>query len=339
MGSHQRLQALLSGREVDRVPCHPFLNDHAARVLGVSLAQYHLDPTAMADAQIAAYREYGHDLITVGPALGLLECLGATLDYPQNAAPCLIAPSVDSPSDLRRLSPVNPRDPRIARYLDAAESIAHRVGEDVPVALTLRCPFSTAAQLRGVERFLEDLAMRPSFAHALLEIALRATLRIVDSARAIDGISFVATDPFASALSPQNYAAFAQPYAKRMIALMNVVGRYPTILHICGDTSNIWHAMAETKAGVLSLGHSVDFAQAAQTVGKRVVLMGNMQPTGSVRFGTPDRVREDALQCLWQGESCGGSVMLSLGCDLPVDAPPENVHALLDVAREHAHEH
>jgi uroporphyrinogen decarboxylase len=301
------------------------------------LSQYHLDAESMAAAQVAAYREYGHDLVTIGPVLGLLECLGATLQYPQDAAPHIVTPSVAGPDDLRRLRPVRVEDPRIARYLKAAKLICEQVGAWVPVALSLRCPFSTAANLRGIEPWLRDLVLRPAFAHELLDIALRETLTVIEATRAIPGLTFVATDPVASGsmVSPAHYEQFAQPYAKRLIEAMNAIGRYPTILHICGDTSRIWQAMANTHAGLLSLGDAVDLADAAAAVGDRIVLMGNVQPAGSMYLGTPETVRDDALHCLSRARGCTRGMMLSLGCDLPIDAPRENVHALLDVAREH----
>ena len=56
-----RLTAFLAGEPYDRVPCSAMLSEHAALVLGITVAAYHHSAELMANAQIAAYRAYGHD--------------------------------------------------------------------------------------------------------------------------------------------------------------------------------------------------------------------------------------------------------------------------------------
>jgi uroporphyrinogen decarboxylase len=61
-----------------------------------------------------------------------------------------------------------------------------------------------------------------------------------------------------------------------------------TRLHIFGNTTMIWHKMADAGASVLSLDDAVDLGKAKQQVGNRVALLGNVRPTATM-FSILDR--------------------------------------------------
>jgi len=334
--SRERIEALLAGNTLDRVPCHPFIGDHAARVLGITVAEYHLSAEKMAAAQVAAWRTYGHDWVGVGPVLGIAEILGSRVVYPRDAAPYFETHAIEEdPTLLESLALPDPADPRIAIYLDAVRLIQREIGHLVPVALNVRSPFSTAANLRGTENLLRDLLSAPDFAHRLLRFALDATLRVIEAARPL-GVTFGTSDPVASGslISPRHYREFAQPYEKVLIQRMNGAGRYPAVLHICGNTRKIWPDMADTGAGFLSLDDVVDLAAAKEAVGDRVIIVGNVRPTESMYLGDPATVRADAQDCLRKAADSPKGFVLAVGCGMPIPASQANVHALMDVARE-----
>ena len=79
-----RMQALLTGEPYDRIPCIPSLSDHAALVLGVTVADYTQSADLMIKGQIAAYRRYGHDSVGVGPgSTGIAEAAGSRVAFPE----------------------------------------------------------------------------------------------------------------------------------------------------------------------------------------------------------------------------------------------------------------
>jgi uroporphyrinogen decarboxylase len=337
--AHERIRALLAGGTIDRVPCHPFIGDHAARVLGVLVGEYHRSAEKMAAAQVAAWRTYGHDWVGVGPVLGIAEILGSTVVYPEDAAPYFDVHALEDPAVLDRLTLPDPSDSRIAIYLEAVRRIRDEIGHLVPVALNVRSPFSTAANLRGTENLLRDIVNNPLYAHRLLRFVLDATLRVIEAARPL-GVTYGTSDPVASGslISPRHYREFAQPYEKELILSMNDAGRYPALLHICGNTRKIWSDMADTGAGFLSLDDVVDLAAAKEAVGERVVIVGNVKPTESMYLGDPDAVRVDALECLRKAADSPRGFILAVGCGMPIPAPQANVHALMAVARAYRYD-
>jgi uroporphyrinogen decarboxylase len=51
-------------------------------------------------------------------------------------------------------------------------------------------------------------------------------------------------------------------------------------------------------------------------------------------LGTPLDVEQDVKECLRKTYDNPKGYVLSLGCGLPYDAPPENIHALVEAARK-----
>lgn len=335
MTSLERVDALLAGKPLDRVPCHPFIGDHAATVMGAPVSEYHRSAELMAQAQVAAWRLYGHDWVGIGPVLGIAEAVGTVFSYPEQAAPYIVSHAIAEPRDLDRAAIPEVSDPRIALYLDAARMIHEEIGDRVPVSLNVRSPFSTAANLRGAEELLRDLMTRPGFAHRLLRFALDATLPVLEAA-ARYGVRFGTSDPVASGslISPRHYREFAQPYERELLAAMVRLSGYPGLLHICGNTRKVWGDMADTGAGFLSLDDVVDLAAAKDAIGDHAVLVGNVRPTESMYLGSPQAVRENVRECLAAAKDARGGFMLAVGCGLPIHTPAANVHALVEATRE-----
>jgi uroporphyrinogen decarboxylase len=335
MTARQRIDALIAGGAIDRVPCHPFIGDHAATVLGVKVSEYHRSASLMAHAQIAAWRKYGHDWVGIGPVLGVAECAGTVFVYPDLAAPYIIEHAIKEVEDLDRLELPDPLDPRIELYLVAAALIEQEIGAEVPVSLNVRSPFSTAANLRGAEELLRDIVLRPEFAHRLLRYALDATLVVLEAAAGF-GIRFGTSDPVASGslISPRHYREFAQPYQRELIEAMQRISGYPALLHICGNTRKVWSDMADTGAGFISLDDVVDLGAAKEALAGRSILTGNIRPTESMYLGTPETVRENVRECLAAAGDAPGGFLLAVGCGLPIHTPTANVTALMAAVRE-----
>ena len=335
MTSKERVTAALTGKPFDRIPVNLLISDHAARVIGVTVGEYNKSAQLLARGQVAAWRRYGADNVNTGPGLtGIAEAIGSTIAFP-DSTPYVADPVVKEESDLDRLKVPDPeRDGRLPLFLEAATIVLKEIGDQVPLAMTVAGPFTTAAGIRGTERFLRDLHKNPAFAHRLLRLATDSTIRFAEAAIRVGGRIGLA-DPTASGtmISPRLFREFAQPYLKEVsAAVARAAGAGPS-LHICGNTSKIWPEMADTGVSMLSLDDAVDLAEAKALVGDRVALLGNIRPTAAMYLGTPDDVRANVRECLAKGWDNPKGYILGLGCGLPIDTPPENIDALLDAAR------
>ena len=85
---------------------------------------------------------------------------------------------------------------------------------------------------------------------------------------------------------------------------------------------------------MLELDHRVDIAAACRIVGSEIAIWGNLDPVGLLVRGSPDQVRDSTLKLLHTVEGCGHRrFVVSSGCTLAMETPPENLEALLETTR------
>jgi uroporphyrinogen decarboxylase len=337
MSPKERIGNFLTGKPIDRVPCVPLILNHCARVLGVKVSEYAKNGAVMGAANVAAYRRYGQDLITIFTDTSIVaEALGTELMFPDDDVSRVAKPAVVDPDDLARMKPVDVLTAgRLPVYLEAIRHCVKEVGDEVFVSCCIPAPFSTAAALRGTAIFARDLYRNRALAMALLEKAEAATADMCAAVARAGGIP-VLVDPVASGsvISPKAFAEFAAPGIVSVNKKIQSLGM-PAILHICGKTSGIVAAMVDTGAAVVSLD-AISLAEAREKIGKRACIMGNVAPAQTLLEGTSEIVRREAERCLAEcGDNPGGFILAS-GCEVPIETPPANIDAMIGVARRSA---
>jgi uroporphyrinogen decarboxylase len=299
--------------------------NHAARLEGFSISEAVTQPDTLARVLYSAYRFYGYDLIMVfSDTMVEAEAMGAQVLIPEDDDPFLL-----EPPRVSRLEPADPeQDGRMPVILDATRRLKALLEDETPVLTSLKGPFSLASFLRGMEKFLEDLLTEPERAHEFLRLAVETQVTYAEAIVKAGGIPFIG-DPVASGslVSPEMFRDFALPYLARLVRAIHESGARAG-LHICGETKRLLKDMAATGADFLSIDE-MDLALARREVGDGTVLMGNVS-TGLIREGTPDQVASAARACLERG---GPRLILSSSCDVPTDAPKENVLAVVAAAR------
>ncbi len=337
MTSRERTLAALTGQPYDRIPVNLLMSDYAARVIGVTVGEYQQSARLMARGQIAAWQRYGMDLVNTGPGLtGIAEAMGSRLTFTDNTAH-VAEYAIKEPGELERMRVPDPeRDGRLPLFLEAAGIVLREIGDQVPVSLTTSAPFTVACNLRGTEFFLRDLRKNPEFVHRLLRLVTESVIAFSRAAIGV-GVRIGLAEPTASGtlISPKLFREFALPYLKEVVTTVGSLAGTNPSLHICGNTARIWEDMADTGASVLSLDDEVDLAEARSAVGERVALLGNIRPTSVMVLGTTEDVRANVRECLAKGAGNPKGFILGMGCALPINTPPENIHALMAAAREY----
>jgi uroporphyrinogen decarboxylase len=332
----QRFAAYGRGEAIDRLPCVPIVGNTAARVIGVKVSDFRGNGRAIADAQIAAYRRFGYDVIRVFTDLYTqAEAMGARVHYPDDETAYLEAPAIESASQIGTLRPADPhRDGNLPHHLEAMERTVQAVGHEAVVTGALTGPFTTASFLLGTETLVRLTLKDPAAVHRLCELALENGLAYAEAI--LDaGCTPSVTDPMCSStvISPRQFAEFGLPYLKRLIGYIAGRGRAVT-LHICGKTRAIWNAMADTGAACLSIDNAADLLEAKVSVGHRVRLMGNVPPSEIMLQGTPSDVRLAVRRAVLQAHDNPHGYVVASGCSLPVETPFANIDAMLDAVRE-----
>ncbi len=337
MNSRDRVMATLRGEIPDRVPVclHNFLP--AAREAGVPLGRYLTDPAATAAVHLQALRKYGHDCVLLDlDTTTLAEAMGAPRDSAADGPGHIAGPAIANLDDVDSLRPVDPqRDGRIPVLLEAIRILAREVGGEVAIRGNAdQSAFSLAALLRGMQDFLVDLVTEPDnpALARLLEVAHESHVAVHRAVREA-GADFTSLGDSLSGpdvVSPTVFRRFARPYHERLIRDLAADGT-TTLIHICGDTSQILDQFAEYPSCAFELDYKTDPLRAKSVVGRGHTLFGNVDPSSVVALSTPGHVQESCRQLI-EAWKPGGRFVLNSGCALPASTPSENIQALVDSA-------
>jgi uroporphyrinogen decarboxylase len=102
---------------------------------------------------------------------------------------------------------------------------------------------------------------------------------------------------------------------------------YLFILHNCGNRGHVTRSMVSTGARGLHFGNQADMLQALRDVPPDRLVMGNLDPAGLLKMGTPAAV-DAATAALLDATVGYPNFVLSTGCDTPPGVPEENIAAL-----------
>jgi uroporphyrinogen decarboxylase len=338
MSSLQRVRCVLAGEIPDRVPISLLSFQSAARFAGTSVGDYCLDGRLMAEAQLAYWEEFRHDVVDVENGVAALaEGAGCMVEYPDAEPPWVRRPALESLEQVQRLPPVElQRSPGTAALLDATARVARRLGRTVCVrGESDQGPFSLAAALYGPQRFLEallDPTAEPGL-RRLLEYAREQVLALARAQAAAGSHYTLIGDSLAGpdVCSPEVYRRFALPYERELIGALAEEG-FGVGLHICGNATSILPDMLESGAAYFELDHKVDLEEAARLIAGRVPVFGTVDPVGVLEQGDPGVVEAEVRRVI-RGLGPFGRLVLAPGCTLPWGTPFENIRAFVEAGR------
>ncbi len=332
MNARERLYSRLRGERVDRAPNLDIMMTFAAHYIGRPLSRYYLDYRVLCDANLAVQEAFALDLVqAISDPFREAADFGAQVEFPEDGLPLCRAPLLAEPRDPATLRLPDPAGgARMADRLAAVERLHAAVGASIPVMGWVEGALAEAADLRGAGQLLEDLYDRPEWVQDLLEVCAAVEIAFA-RAQVAAGADIVGLgDAIASQVSPAMYRRFALPYEQRIFAAVHELGALAR-LHICGNTTPIVGAMAESGADIIDVDWMVDFRRAAEVIGERAAVCGNFDPVAIMLQGAPSQVRRATLDCLAQG---GRRCMSAAGCEIPDRTPHANLRAQAEALAE-----
>ena len=336
MDSRELVASALAGLPVPRVPVGPLAVHFCARAAGYSLREYTTSAQVLADSVIRYYERFKPDAVWVSADTWVsAEAMGAQVGATDDNQPFggLDEPLVRTVADIDRIpAPDVSQQGRYPLMIEALSRVVEALGKEVfVVACFDQYPFSLAAALMGINEIMLKVSDDPPFVEALMHCCsdyANTYARALSDAGA-DLLS--GGDSPAGLLGPDFYQALALPAERRLIASIKSATRKPVSLHICGNATPILPMMADSGADVLELDHVVSIAAACRIVGPDIALWGNLDPIRVLAQGTPESVRHKALETLQTVKAATHRrFVLSSGCTLTVETPPENLDALMN---------
>lgn len=335
----QRVMAAVELKEPDYVPVVPMITYATAQLIGIQFSEALYSAEKMAKALIAGYKSAGYDGIYVGweSSFNLMaEAMGCKLQIQPNSVAFVRDQMIKEPSDLDKIEVPDPeRDGRLPIHLKATELVKEKIGTDVPIFKYVPGPLTLASVLRSPDQLLMELIRNPDFVYDILKTASESS-KLYGVATVEHGADIaVVADPIASSsvISPKMFDQFAFSPIKNVLKSISDVGGIPS-LHICGNTIPILERMVDTGARIIELDYKVDLKFAKDMVGERVCIQGNIDPVSIFLNGKPSDVERKARECIEKAAK-GGGFILSSGDEVPLNAPFENVKAMVSAAKKY----
>ncbi len=217
-------------------------------------------------------------------------------------------------------------DGRVWVFLETVRLLSKEL--KVPVGSFVIGPFTLAGLMMGASDIALATVDTPDVVLAAVNFCEHVVIEYAKALQAAGAEIVCILDPTAVILSPGAYWEFAGRSVESVVRHLAT----RTVLHICGNTHHLVGGMCETGVQGLSLDSVVDLPRIAREIPGDVVLIGNVDPVGTMLQGTPEKVRHDTLALL-DAMAEHENFILSTGCDLPAETPVANIVELVRTTR------
>lgn len=330
VNSLERVRATVAFEKADRTPVIPQIFAHAAVLAGVPIADYVRDGALLARCQIEAVRHYGCDAaFAFMDACVESEALGSDLAYHEQQYPQVVSYAFTPEVPVDRLSVPDPRCAgRMPELLRATTLLRAEFEDELPVVGVVAGPMTLAQQLAGPEAALFLAVDEPQRFEELLDFATRSALRYGQALLAAGAHVAMVFDPAASpaVVPPAFFRELLLPRLSELFAAFKKAGALATWLHIAGATEQILGYYPQAGVDIANVDYDADPVRARQIL-SHTCLDGNIRPLSFV-LGSADEIATEGRR-LVELFAEGGGFILSSGCEIPPEAKPENVAALV----------
>lgn len=339
MTPRELVQRALTGQTVPRPAVGPLAVHYCAKLAGVSLRDYTLKPDVLADCVIRYHRKFQPDAVWLSADTWVnAQAMGAAVGFPGEDQPLggTREPLIKTAADIDRIPPPDPSSQgRWPLMLDALCRIRQTLGPDVFVVGCFdQYPFSLACAVMGMERVMCAVVDHPAMIRRLLERCAEYTVAYA-CALADAGADLLSGGASTGALlGPKLYREVALPFEQQVIARIKAKTGLPISLHVCGNATAILGDMAKSGADVLELDQRTNMRDACRMIPRHIAIWGNLDPVAVLAQGTPQDVvcaAKEIIQTM--NAAVHERFVLSSGCTLAMETPDENLHALINAAK------
>ena len=197
--------------------------------------------------------------------------------------------------------------------------------------------FERAWSLRGFENFLMDLLENGTFVDELLDHITEWFLQSVDRMATAPVDAIMLTDDHAAQrgllMGSDRWRCFFKPRWRRIFDRIHHYGLY-TIMHMCGDTSEVVPDLIEVGLDCMEScqPECMDIYRLKRLYGKDLRFWGGLGAQYTLPFGTAEEVRNETAR-LKTEMGRGGGYILAGAKGLGGEVPVENIAAYLEEAK------
>ncbi len=313
----------------------PILSFPAIQKMGITVKQL----IASSDLQAQAMKLVA-DLTPEGAAsvsmmdLSLeAEAFGSRPMFSDSEVPTIVGAIVTSQEEADALQVPDIGAGRTQIYVDAIQKAAELI-TDRPVFAGVIGPFSLAGRLMGVSDALVYCLDEPEMVETVLNKAVDFQIKYINAYKAVGANGVLMAEPLAGILSPAMEEEFSCEYVKQIVEATQT-DDFIVAYHNCGNcTVRQISSIITNGCRVFHFGNAIEMADMLPKVPPNMIVMGNVDPAGQFKNGTPESIRSATLSLM---ETCGKypCFVPSSGCDIPPMSNWDNIDAFYAAIREY----
>lgn len=247
-----------------------------------------------------------------------------------------VAGPISGPEDLKGLKPYHPQQMDFLMLMASKGNF----GDEIAQVIVQPGPFRESWSLMGgMEKFLYYYMKDSDFVHALTRILADYVLEVIDMSVEL-GADIVALDgdlafSETTLMSPRQYQEFIYPYHREIVEHAHGLGK-KIFKHSDG---NMWPILDYIVDAGFDGFHPVqpqcmEIGEVKEKYGDRLCIMGNIDCTYLLPFGSEREVEESAKETIAEAAPGGGYIISSSNTIHP-GCRPENYLAMVKAAREY----
>lgn len=307
----------------------PVVSFPAIQVMGISVKDLIEDAGLQAEAmKIVADRLDTSASVSFMDLSVEAEAFGSEIRVSDEEVPTVVGSIVDEDSDPDDLVVPEVGAGRTGLYVEAIRRVVPLI-DDRPVLAGVIGPFSLAGRLMDVNEIMPLCYEEPELVSAVLDKTTDFIIAYTKAFKEAGADGVVVAEPMAGLLSPDLMGEFSTPHVRRIVDEVQDEA-FAVVYHNCGASVVKAHEQVfATGAAAYHFGNAIDMADIMPLVPADCVAMGNIDPAGEIKNGTPESVRAATTALM---ESCASypNFVPSTGCDVPPMAPWENIEAFFD---------
>lgn len=337
MTPRDRLMIVAQLKEPDQVPIAFLRSSYDATRIGLNVKEYIFDYRKKLNAQIKLHEKFPECAFvpSIYPDFGIVSevsAFGAEIVYYEKAPP-MSHPIINKVEQIDDLEVPDPyKDGLLPKVLEAYKYLIENAPSQYQVDPTaIRGPMDLATAIRGVAPFLLDMFRNPEYVHKLMDITTETEINFMKAMDEVSGGSEIIfmCDDIPGLISPKFFSEFALPYMKKIFESFNNKIRF---YHNCKGSMHILEQLTETGFQVFNFSFENDLEKTKKRIGKKVTLMGNVEPIGKFRTANPEEI-EDICKHQIAIAAPGGAYALSVGG--AVYGPDSSMQAMSNAAKKY----
>ena len=320
-------------REAETKKAMPILSFPAVQLMGISVKELISNSDRQAEGMVQiAERVDAAASVSLMDLSVEAECFGSQIVVSEDEVPTVKGSIVSDLEDVEKLLIPPVGAGRTDIYIDAVRKAVEKI-HDRPVFAGMIGPYSLAGRLLDVTEIMFYCYDEPEMVALLLDKVTEFLISYGKAYKETGANGIMLAEPLAGLLSPALAEEFSAPYVKRIVDALQD-DNFLVIYHNCGNcTIQMIDSILDTGAAAYHFGNAIDMAEMMKHIPADTIAMGNIDPAGQFRNGTPESIRTETLELM---EKCCSypNFVISSGCDIPPMSKWENIDAFFQAVSD-----